>query len=310
MRLVTGAFQVSKSNSADKVSSACEDSFFITDRGFGVADGVSGWNDYGFSSSAFSTQLMDSCKSFIETYLKQEDQNKQSKKMMQRIKKQKSYLSMENLDVGDDEDGNEDQEGSISSGTDENRNSPKKVMNTSPKKKEESQIMPKINSENVVLHPIFILQKAFTKVSAVGSSTALVAIRNQKQISIANLGDSGFAFIRFKKGEAFTFARSKDQQHSFNIPYQLSILPTDSDIDILKQKGYVKEVMSLKKVLKNKNNLCQDTPDMADEYEFELQDGDIVVSATDGVFDNLFMHEILKIVKDFKIKVGRIYTKE
>jgi len=23
-----------------------------------VADGVSGWNDYGFSSSAFSTQLM------------------------------------------------------------------------------------------------------------------------------------------------------------------------------------------------------------------------------------------------------------
>ena len=49
---------------------------------------------------------------------------------------------------------------------------------------------------------------------------------------------------------------------------------------------------------------------MADEYEFELQDGDIVVSATDGVFDNLFMHEILKIVKDFKIKVGRIYTKE
>ena len=31
-----------------------EDAYFISERGFGVADGVSGWNDYGFSSSAFS----------------------------------------------------------------------------------------------------------------------------------------------------------------------------------------------------------------------------------------------------------------
>lgn len=33
----------------------CEDAFFVCERGFGVADGVSGWNDYGFSSHAFST---------------------------------------------------------------------------------------------------------------------------------------------------------------------------------------------------------------------------------------------------------------
>jgi hypothetical protein len=28
----------------------CEDAYFISDRAFGVSDGVSGWNDYGFSS--------------------------------------------------------------------------------------------------------------------------------------------------------------------------------------------------------------------------------------------------------------------
>jgi hypothetical protein len=47
----------------------------------------------------------------------------------------------------------------------------------------------------------------------------MVAIRNQKEISIANLGDSGFLLIRFRNGEAYTAAKSKEQQHSFNIPY-------------------------------------------------------------------------------------------
>lgn len=80
---------------------------------------------------------------------------------------------------------------------------------------------------------------------------------------------------------------------------------------MLKAKGRIEEAKNLRKILnKNKNNLCQDKPEMADEYEFELQDGDIIVSATDGVFDNLFTHEILKTVKDFKIKHNRIHSKE
>lgn len=69
----------------------------------------------------------------------------------------------------------------------------------------------KLDHENVTLHPIYILSQAFAKVSDVGSATALVAIRNQKEISIANLGDSGFLLIRFRNGEAYTAARSKEQ---------------------------------------------------------------------------------------------------
>lgn len=40
--------------SIGKVADNCEDAFFVSERGFGVSDGVSGWNDYGFSSHAFS----------------------------------------------------------------------------------------------------------------------------------------------------------------------------------------------------------------------------------------------------------------
>ncbi len=42
--LIHGAHRVGKA--VDK----CEDAYFISDRAFGVSDGVSGWNDYGFSS--------------------------------------------------------------------------------------------------------------------------------------------------------------------------------------------------------------------------------------------------------------------
>jgi hypothetical protein len=38
----------------------------------------------------------------------------------------------------------------------------------------------------------------------------MVAIRNQGHLSIANLGDSGFMLIRFRNGEAYTAAKSKE----------------------------------------------------------------------------------------------------
>lgn len=86
-----------------KMPDSCEDAFFITERGFGVADGVSGWNDYGFSSSAFANQLMDNCKKEIEDFIsyKKLQQTKPKKKKM---RKTGSYLSMENLGVVDDDE--------------------------------------------------------------------------------------------------------------------------------------------------------------------------------------------------------------
>ncbi len=63
IKIVTGGYQIGKN------PDSCEDAYFISDRGFGVADGVSGWNDYGFSSSLFASQIMQNCKDEIESYL-------------------------------------------------------------------------------------------------------------------------------------------------------------------------------------------------------------------------------------------------
>lgn len=154
----------------------------------------------------------------------------------------------------------------------------------------------------VNLYPSYILEKAFRKVTAVGSATALVAILNKQELSISNIGDSGFLVIRFKNGEPYCPHKSKEQQHAFNIPYQLSQLPTQADLEILRKRGKMAEMEKLKKVLKKKNNVCQDSPDNADDYTIDLKDNDIIVSATDGVFDNLFQHEILTMVTEYKRK--------
>jgi serine/threonine protein phosphatase PrpC len=147
---VTGAYQIGKH------PDSCEDAYFISDRGFGVADGVSGWNDYGFSSSLFSNQLMSFSNEEIKNYIEEAKNNQKSKKSFSKLKKSSSYLSMENLDLNEEEEISEEDK-----------------VEELP----EESTLP-IKSEQVSIDPTFILNKAFQRVTAVGSSTALVAIRN------------------------------------------------------------------------------------------------------------------------------------
>ena len=41
----------------------------------------------------------------------------------------------------------------------------------------------------------------------------------------------------------------------------------------------------------------------------QLKDSDVIVSGTDGVFDNLFTHEILKIVSEYR-SIHKLLWKE
>lgn len=82
---------------------------------------------------------------------------------MKKFRKSASLLSMENLDVDRD---------SVSDNDDEEQ------PNQNGNKKENGLAGLKVDSEHVILHPIFVLGQAFQKVSAVGSSTAMIGIRN------------------------------------------------------------------------------------------------------------------------------------
>ncbi len=101
-----------------------------------------------------------------------------------------------------------------------------------------------------------------SKSQVVGSSTACVLMLNHSDAKIytANMGDSGFLVVRGGK----VVHRSQEQQHFFNTPFQLSLPPSELAADVL-----------------------ADQPEAADNYEFKVEDGDVIMLATDGIFDNM-----------------------
>lgn len=88
----------------------------------------------------------------------------------------------------------------------------------------------------------------------------VVLNRENSMLCTANIGDSGFMVVR--RGRVIH--RSEEQQHYFNTPFQLSLPPPGHQADVL-----------------------SDQPDSAATSYFPVEDGDVILVATDGVFDNL-----------------------
>ncbi|CEJ90149.1 Putative 5-azacytidine resistance protein azr1 [[Torrubiella] hemipterigena] len=110
-----------------------------------------------------------------------------------------------------------------------------------------------------------------------GGSTACVAVASPDGVlDVANLGDSGFIQMRLNAVNTY----SEPQTHAFNTPYQLSIVPPSVAARMAAFGG----------------TQLSDLPRDADVTHHNLRHGDILMFATDGVFDNLFHHDILRIV--------------
>lgn len=111
----------------------------------------------------------------------------------------------------------------------------------------------------------------------IGSSTACIIVfnRESKILHSANLGDSGFVIIRNNK----IVFRSQEQYHYFNAPFQLALLPSMID-----------------------ENLFNDKPQSAAVSSFQLLEGDFIVLATDGLWDNLSESHLLLKISNIKVK--------
>ncbi|KAG9451699.1 hypothetical protein H6P81_004603 [Aristolochia fimbriata] len=106
--------------------------------------------------------------------------------------------------------------------------------------------------------PLRILKKAASATRAQGGSTACIIALQGRKIVAANVGDSGFLVVRNGK----VAYRSPVQVRGFNSPLYLH---TDS---------------------------CK----WAQVLEVPVEEGDSIVAATDGLFDNLFEDTILNII--------------
>ncbi|XDG06897.1 hypothetical protein ABKA04_006512 [Annulohypoxylon sp. FPYF3050] len=124
-----------------------------------------------------------------------------------------------------------------------------------------------------------------------GGSTASIAIAGEDgRLEVANLGDSGFVHLRLNAVHSY----SEPQTHAFNTPFQLSIVPAS---------------MLARAAAFGGAQLC-DNPKDADVTQHSLKHGDILVFASDGVWDNLFNQDILRIASRLMVGVGAWKTSE
>jgi len=129
-----------------------------------------------------------------------------------------------------------------------------------------------------------------------GSATAIVATLDASgsQLGVANLGDSGLRQLRRSTDASCwgVVGRTGEQLHEFNRPFQLTRIPTQADFPRLLAEGKKALVQAVKRCPKVKLDL----PDSAELYSFELQEGDLIVLGSDGLFDNLHDSEICALV--------------
>jgi len=140
------------------------------------------------------------------------------------------------------------------------------------------------------------LARGFTACTCFGACTAVVAALDSQgqMLGVANIGDSGIRQIR-KNAEssmAMVANTTKDQQHFFNCPFQLTRRPREKDYPGLLAQGKTKLV----EIMKTNIKMIEDKPEDADIYNFPLHEGDVLILGSDGLFDNLYDREILDFV--------------
>lgn len=173
-----------------------------------------------------------------------------------------------------------------------------------------------------VLHAAWstVLQKEI-----IGSSTACVMALDPQtgELHAINLGDSGFLIIRDKKSDretarmrgtldgslmrkihdrdvdltpagrrkgAHVSYRSPQQLHYFNCPYQLGFAGPDL------RKDVVNDLDSSSHTPMNEKPLFE-TPSNGVRLRVPVMEGDLIILATDGLFDNVDEEDLLEIVR-------------
>ena len=125
--------------------------------------------------------------------------------------------------------------------------------------------------------PVKVLRQAYEGNKEQGTATACVAILNDGQLNSVNVGDSGFIIIR----EGQVVQSRQITIHSFNFPFQLG-------------KG------------------SPDQPEDGVVAGIKLKPEDIIVMATDGLWDNLFEEQVVELVveKSDMLKLAKNIAEE
>ncbi|PIN07039.1 Serine/threonine protein phosphatase [Handroanthus impetiginosus] len=113
---------------------------------------------------------------------------------------------------------------------------------------------------NSVNNPLELLNLSVAETQSPGSSTVLIAQFDGQALHVANVGDSGFIVLR----NGAVYKRSSPMLHVFHFPMRI-------------ERG-------------------DDPSSLAELYRVDLEENDVLVTATDGLLDNLYDQEISSII--------------
>lgn len=290
-----------------KVHYGGEDAHFYEENVIGIADGVGEWANFGVNPKLFASELISGMR---EAYLNTKCMQPHSPPNDVAILKKNvvhanikpdatKKMTMESREVSEFRGFTHRSKGAklkfdIGYSMEE-RTEPQNELDKDDKE-EMFNLGKQFNSESQVLsYSQFLLMEGYKNTQSFGSSTAFVACFDPKtsKLQISYLGDSGIIILR-RTPETFRMDivyRSPAQQHSFNCPFQLSRLPTPEDFPMLQEKGLTCFI----NLVKNSEDVPQDLPSHSITKEITLSQSDLIVVATDGLFDNLFDYEICSI---------------
>lgn len=258
-----------------------EDSYFVRPDALGVADGVGGWAHHAHADSArFARMLMHNCASELANPSQSSSTPTESstKRADSSTNVGKAYPSPPQTPKKPTTSANGSDSlhpsrlaealSSMTLSADGTTWTP--ISPTSPNPSGSLPTPPE--SAPVPVSPREILHAAYERTVATfratgtaGSSTALVAVLRDGELSVAHLGDCMLAVVRDGK----FVVRTEEMQHSFNFPYQLgphSATTPRADAQMITER---------------------------------VVPGDIVILASDGLGDNLWDEEVLMEVEQF-----------
>ncbi|KAL8536137.1 hypothetical protein ACS0TY_011681 [Phlomoides rotata] len=117
-----------------------------------------------------------------------------------------------------------------------------------------------VNNGDSISNPVELLNLSVADTDSPGSSTVLITQFDGQALHVANVGDSGFIVLR----NGSIHKRSSPMNHAFHFPMRI-------------ERG-------------------DDPSSLAEFYRVDLEEDDIIITATDGLLDNLYDEEISLIV--------------
>lgn len=128
------------------------------------------------------------------------------------------------------------------------------------------------NKEYFSNYPDILLFKSTLENDQKGSSTLVIATIDQikRKLITSSIGDSSYIIFRKDNKKYFIYFKSIAQQHGYDFPFQLGT-----------------------------NAIRSDSPKYALLNNHDVLKGDIVLLATDGLFDNMYDKDILGLINEF-----------